>query len=117
MSGVAVLPSSLDSPVNLVQNELKNFDSSENNTSHLTQTSSLPSNTTSPSNTPSIMSQNQPASNSIINIIEHAIEDEEDDEFDYEALPENTSLAANLIAGATAGIMVCISSDSFFHRH
>lgn len=29
----------------------------------------------------------------------------EDDEFDYEALPENTSLAANLIAGAAAGIM------------
>lgn len=30
---------------------------------------------------------------------------DEDDEFDYEALPENTSLAANLIAGAVAGIM------------
>jgi solute carrier family 25 iron transporter 28/37 len=30
---------------------------------------------------------------------------DEDDEFDYEALPENTSLTANLIAGAAAGIM------------
>lgn len=31
---------------------------------------------------------------------------EDDQEYDYEALPENTSLTANLLAGATAGIMV-----------
>ncbi|ODQ65648.1 RNA splicing protein and member of the mitochondrial carrier family [Nadsonia fulvescens var. elongata DSM 6958] len=38
---------------------------------------------------------------------EHTIIDtfEDDDEIDYEALPENTSLAANLMAGAFAGIM------------
>ncbi|KAK9470936.1 mitochondrial RNA-splicing protein MRS3 [Dipodascopsis tothii] len=33
------------------------------------------------------------------------VADDDDDEFDYEALPKNTSLAANLMAGAFAGIM------------
>ncbi|KAK9448596.1 mitochondrial carrier domain-containing protein [Limtongia smithiae] len=33
------------------------------------------------------------------------IEEEEEDEFDYEALPKNTTLASNLMAGAFAGIM------------
>ncbi|KAK7205129.1 mitochondrial carrier domain-containing protein [Myxozyma melibiosi] len=33
------------------------------------------------------------------------VEEEDDDEFDYEALPKNTTLASNLIAGAFAGIM------------
>ncbi|KAK9459960.1 mitochondrial carrier domain-containing protein [Lipomyces oligophaga] len=31
--------------------------------------------------------------------------EEEEDEYDYEALPKNTSLASNLVAGAFAGIM------------
>lgn len=31
---------------------------------------------------------------------------EDEEEYEYEALPENTSLTANLLAGATAGIMV-----------
>lgn len=47
------------------------------------------------------------APGSIIDILGQAIDDGgDDDEYDYEALPENTSVTANLIAGASAGIMV-----------
>lgn len=35
-------------------------------------------------------------------------EDDDEYDFDYETLPENTTLASHLIAGAFAGIMVCI---------
>lgn len=42
---------------------------------------------------------------------------EDEDEYDYEALPENTSLAANLLAGATAGIMVSCLIWVFLYRN
>jgi hypothetical protein len=35
--------------------------------------------------------------------------EEVEEEYDYEALPKNTSLTSNLMAGAFAGIMVCRS--------
>lgn len=111
MPGVAALPSSLDAPSVLVQNKVKNYESTQN-LSSFSHSSSIDT-TTSSTHTAAdstIMSHNQPASNSIIDILEHAIEEEEDDEFDYEALPENTSLPINMLAGAAAGIMVRYSS-------
>lgn len=109
MPGVAALPSSLDAPSVLVQNKVKNYESTQTLSSFSHSTSSSINTTTSPtlsSADSAIMSHNQPASNSIIDILEHVIEDDEDDEFDYEALPENTSLHINMLAGAAAGIMV-----------
>lgn len=40
------------------------------------------------------------------NIMSDTAEAEKEEEYDYEALPRNTSLSANLMAGAFAGIMV-----------
>lgn len=87
--------------------KLKNNDAPKANTSIDSTSSSSSSSSSASSSSTTTMSNNHSAV-SIIDIIEHAIEDEVDDEFDYEALPENTSLSANLIAGATAGIMVRI---------
>lgn len=90
------------------------------------QASSMPSTPSSPATSSSASSPNSANSNNTSSIIKHVLEevetaiDDDEDEYDYEALPENTSLAANLVAGAAAGIMVCLqraaTSKSVFSK-
>lgn len=104
MPAVAALPPTIEA-------QLKNYESPKNISSFSQATTSFSPPTTN-IDSASTMSNNQSSSNPILNIIEHVIDDDEEDEFDYEALPENTSITANLIAGAVAGIMV---SELFNH--
>ncbi|KAF5119864.1 hypothetical protein DV495_003361 [Geotrichum candidum] len=56
--------------------------------------------------------QNKSEVTSANNLQDGKSQQDDDEEYDYEALPENTSLTANLLAGATAGIMVCLDHCS-----
>jgi hypothetical protein len=55
--------------------------------------------------------QNKFEATSTNNLQDGKSQQDDDEEYDYEALPENTSLTANLLAGATAGIMVCLTTS------
>lgn len=60
------------------------------------------------------ISSNRPINNSLTSPLSQISPESSNslppEEYDYEALPQNTSLTANLLAGAAAGVMVCFLS-------